>query len=203
MDNHASSQVGVLIRQQESPQEELSINKYSNISPSSLPLLSIRFHLRTYERCCRCRPPHDPKQFQYDQPTLANSLNVDFSPLIYTSYNMFYNAIQENLANLGEEFENDYGHIIIHDIIGKVYGIVDDESNKDRQKLKVFVGVIFRSYNFLDENILTDDCVICFEELGNGSDLRYTPCSHVFHEDCVARWLENGHSCPICRYDLS
>ena len=28
------------------------------------------------------------------------------------------------------------------------------------------------------------------------------PCEHLFHEDCVARWLSQDSSCPQCRFNL-
>ncbi|PON94750.1 43kDa postsynaptic protein [Trema orientale] len=45
-------------------------------------------------------------------------------------------------------------------------------------------------------------CVICLEDILTGSRLIRFPCSHVFHEDCVLRWLESSHNCPLCRFEL-
>ena len=28
------------------------------------------------------------------------------------------------------------------------------------------------------------------------------PCHHLFHRDCVFRWLKNSGTCPSCRYEL-
>ncbi|XP_027769347.1 E3 ubiquitin-protein ligase RING1-like [Solanum pennellii] len=104
------------------------------------------------------------------------------------------------MENLREEFDRSD---IIRDMIDKIRGIVVDESNNGREKVEVFVSIMFIVECFVDKNILSDDCVICFEELGKEGEVMCTPCSHVFHEDCIAKWLEKGNSCPICRHDLS
>ncbi|KAK6281254.1 hypothetical protein POUND7_015079 [Theobroma cacao] len=44
-----------------------------------------------------------------------------------------------------------------------------------------------------------EDCVICLEELGVGSDASEMPCFHTFHENCIQKWLKQSHYCPICR----
>jgi hypothetical protein len=28
------------------------------------------------------------------------------------------------------------------------------------------------------------------------------PCDHLFHRDCLARWMDHKHECPTCRADL-
>ncbi|TMW89030.1 hypothetical protein EJD97_017748 [Solanum chilense] len=304
-----SSDACVVFSQIETPKEELNIDKDSNIS-SSLPLLSIRFHLRKVELCWY-KPLHEPQQFQYYSPMFVNSLHLEYNPSIYASYDLFYNALRENMENLGEEFEDNYRSDIIRYIISEVRDVFDDESNKGREKVEVsvdtifvvkrfvdksilkddcmicleelekkgeyqyyrhtrgdslhleyspsiymsydlfyhalrenmedlgeelednyrsdiihvvidkicgivvdessnhgrekvevFVGIMFFMKRFVDKNILNNDCVICFEELGKEGSVMCTPCSHVFHEDCIAKWLANGNSCPICRRDL-
>ena len=43
-------------------------------------------------------------------------------------------------------------------------------------------------------------CLICLEEYHQEEDLRLLSCRHVFHKDCVDRWLETGrNNCPACR----
>lgn len=42
-----------------------------------------------------------------------------------------------------------------------------------------------------------DDCSICFEELSQ--DLYTLNCKHVFHRDCITRWLHTSPNCPLCR----
>ncbi|KAK8567281.1 hypothetical protein V6N12_005877 [Hibiscus sabdariffa] len=43
-----------------------------------------------------------------------------------------------------------------------------------------------------------EDCCICLEELKVGSDAAQMPCAHVFHADCIEKWLYTSHYCPIC-----
>ncbi|KAL0414340.1 UNVERIFIED_CONTAM: RING finger protein 11 [Sesamum radiatum] len=45
-------------------------------------------------------------------------------------------------------------------------------------------------------------CSICLEEILNGTRVTRLPCLHVFHGDCVGRWLRGSHACPLCRYPL-
>ncbi|XP_062088995.1 E3 ubiquitin-protein ligase SDIR1-like [Humulus lupulus] len=46
-------------------------------------------------------------------------------------------------------------------------------------------------------------CSICLEKMSFG-DRRVVkmPCSHAFHKDCIVRWLETSHLCPLCRYSM-
>ncbi|KAJ9147245.1 hypothetical protein P3X46_029425 [Hevea brasiliensis] len=45
-------------------------------------------------------------------------------------------------------------------------------------------------------------CVVCLEELEEEDDLIELPCSHLYHEDCIVRWLLSSHLCPLCRYRM-
>ncbi|VDL60861.1 unnamed protein product [Hymenolepis diminuta] len=44
-------------------------------------------------------------------------------------------------------------------------------------------------------------CPICQERLNSsyGVNISSLPCGHVFHEDCIRRWLKCRPSCPHCR----
>lgn len=39
-------------------------------------------------------------------------------------------------------------------------------------------------------------CSICMES--EGGQIRLD-CGHMFHKDCVLKWLKKNKSCPICR----
>jgi hypothetical protein len=45
-------------------------------------------------------------------------------------------------------------------------------------------------------------CSICLESLTVTSDIYTTPCGHVFHYDCIQKWLASGNQhCSQCRQD--
>ena len=46
-------------------------------------------------------------------------------------------------------------------------------------------------------------CSTCLGSFTSISDISTTPCGHVFHTDCIEKWMQNGsNSCSQCRKDL-
>ncbi|KAH7336791.1 hypothetical protein B0J17DRAFT_443823 [Rhizoctonia solani] len=46
----------------------------------------------------------------------------------------------------------------------------------------------------------TERCLICLDDYSDDDDLRIMTCKHMFHKDCVDRWMETGkNNCPACR----
>ncbi|GFP94487.1 E3 ubiquitin-protein ligase ring1-like [Phtheirospermum japonicum] len=45
-------------------------------------------------------------------------------------------------------------------------------------------------------------CSICLEEIVRGGEGLFMPCCHVFHEDCIKKWLRTSHYCPVCRFEM-
>lgn len=43
-------------------------------------------------------------------------------------------------------------------------------------------------------------CPICYIELGQ--NVTKTKCNHLFHKDCLDKWLERSSECPICKKNL-
>ena len=46
------------------------------------------------------------------------------------------------------------------------------------------------------------ECSICLESYVLDETLRTLPCLHMFHEECIGKWLSVNSSCPICKFDL-
>ncbi|CAL5205068.1 unnamed protein product [Lathyrus oleraceus] len=45
-------------------------------------------------------------------------------------------------------------------------------------------------------------CCICIANYENDDELRELPCSHLFHKDCVDKWLKINALCPLCKREV-
>jgi len=59
-----------------------------------------------------------------------------------------------------------------------------------------------KEIQFNEENCQIKDCAVCQEDYKNGEILLSMPCEHIFHKDCVKKWLSMHNSCPVCRKAL-
>ncbi|KAG2282224.1 hypothetical protein Bca52824_053444 [Brassica carinata] len=45
-------------------------------------------------------------------------------------------------------------------------------------------------------------CCICLARYGDDEEVRELPCLHVFHVDCVDKWLKINATCPLCKNEV-
>ncbi|KAF8673364.1 hypothetical protein HU200_048925 [Digitaria exilis] len=46
-------------------------------------------------------------------------------------------------------------------------------------------------------------CAICLHDMeADDVKLRAMPCSHIFHQNCIFKWLRRSATCPLCRHQL-
>ena len=46
-------------------------------------------------------------------------------------------------------------------------------------------------------------CSICLDEYSPDEMVAELPCGHIFHSDCISKWLtERSSTCPLCKTDL-
>lgn len=45
-------------------------------------------------------------------------------------------------------------------------------------------------------------CCICLAKYENNDELRELPCSHLFHKECVDKWLKINALCPLCKSEV-
>lgn len=42
------------------------------------------------------------------------------------------------------------------------------------------------------------ECVICMMDFISGDTVRYLPCMHTYHLECIDDWLMRSFTCPSC-----
>lgn len=63
-------------------------------------------------------------------------------------------------------------------------------------KLKADSFIYHRLLVFLPLLLLR--CVICMMDFVYGDPIRFLPCMHIYHMDCIDDWLMRSFTCPSC-----
>lgn len=45
-------------------------------------------------------------------------------------------------------------------------------------------------------------CSVCLSQLEDGEQAKTLGCKHVYHPECIDRWLERSRLCPVCKRDV-
>ncbi|CAI5438016.1 unnamed protein product [Caenorhabditis angaria] len=48
----------------------------------------------------------------------------------------------------------------------------------------------------------TDRCTVCLCDFEGGKEVRKLQCDHIFHPDCIDKWLFYNKKCPVCRMEV-
>jgi len=88
------------------------------------------------------------------------------------------------------------------ELLGQVKPPVASKSDIDRAGLEI-VKASELSQREKDGRVTSNTserCLICLSDYEPEEDLRILSCKHVFHQECVDKWLEVGrNNCPACR----
>jgi hypothetical protein len=64
---------------------------------------------------------------------------------------------------------------------------------KKNQNKFIYGELVFK------ETTTAKPCPICLDDYKIGEVLKIISCKHVFHRDCIKKWLQNNPVCPLCR----
>ena len=80
----------------------------------------------------------------------------------------------------------------------------DEEENK--KKIENMIKNYLSSQMYNERIGIKDKCSICLEDFKVGKDkVNITPCQHIFHYDCLSKWLLENYQlpkCPNCNYNI-
>lgn len=114
-------------------------------------------------------------------------------------------------------------HVLVLDDINPRPGqsIMQDKQKKASNKLRKGIYIPprrrWRSLNLYyrddarnilnEKNKKEDDndyyrCAICLEDFEPRQEVMVTPCSHVFHGECILPWVKSSSRCPVCRFAI-
>ncbi|XP_005107733.1 RING finger protein 11 [Aplysia californica] len=74
--------------------------------------------------------------------------------------------------------------------------LTEDEQIKIAQRLGLINHLPTGKYD--GTNKKAKECVICMNEFVFGDELRYLPCMHCYHRECIDDWLMRSFTCPSC-----
>ena len=43
-----------------------------------------------------------------------------------------------------------------------------------------------------------NECIICLEDMKFNDDLILVKCSHIYHKECLEKWMVRRSVCPLC-----
>jgi hypothetical protein len=57
---------------------------------------------------------------------------------------------------------------------------------------------------FIYNSESVDTCAVCLDTIRNNTIVRkLNACNHLFHINCIDRWVANNNKCPLCRSDIN
>ena len=74
--------------------------------------------------------------------------------------------------------------------------LTEDEQIKIAQRLGLISHLPLGVYDGCSKR--GKECAICMCEFVMGEALRFLPCMHVYHKDCIDDWLMRSFTCPSC-----
>ncbi|CAK9168726.1 unnamed protein product [Ilex paraguariensis] len=125
----------------------------------------------------------------------------------------FVEEIIDNAFDLGlsmvDNFQNMERNILSMIVKIRVLFIVpsidrdeEEEIASIRSATKSSIEVLKKVTLKLDDSCSKRECAICLETFCAGLEVTRMPCSHMFHGNCIARWLEKSSLCPLCRFAM-
>ena len=126
-------------------------------------------------------------------------MNINFG-------NGFTNGDFNNLNNFNNiNVENNYDNDL-DDEDDDMEGGEEDEEDLFLKKRNQFILELdefqfkhLKKYSALKE----DKCAICLVKYKGADIIKEFPCKHIFHKNCIFKWLKKSNVCPLCKYDIT
>lgn len=138
-----------------------------------------------------------------------NLINSVTSGMNFNFGNDFFNNGFTNMNNVNYDnnYENDDDE---NEEVENNEDNDDEENDNERelflQKRNQFILELdefqfkhLKKYTALKE----DKCPICLQKYKGSDIIKEFPCKHIFHKNCIFKWLKTSNVCPLCKYDIT
>ena len=89
----------------------------------------------------------------------------------------------------------------------------ENEINENNEEIELFIKKRNQYILELDEfqfkhlkkysALKEDKCPICLQKYKGADIIKEFPCKHIFHKNCIFKWLKKSNKCPLCKYDIT
>ena len=89
----------------------------------------------------------------------------------------------------------------------------ENEINENNEEIELFIKKRNQYILELDEfqykhlkkysALREDKCPICLQKYKGADIIKEFPCKHIFHKNCIFKWLNKSNKCPMCKYDIT
>lgn len=123
------------------------------------------------------------------------------SPLLSHSHRAVWNQDPGSRGMGSEDLDMSYENLLA------LFGSGNEQTPATERLIDSLPSAIYSDDRKKASDESTEDdgrhsCSICIEEYEAGEEISTLPCLHMFHRDCINRWLRQCNSCPICKITL-
>jgi len=142
--------------------------------------------------------------------SVTSGMNINFGNSFYN--NGFSNInVGNNNYNYENNFENDDNDD--NEDEENEENEEDNENNDNENEVELFMRKREEFILELDEfqfkhlkkysALKEDKCPICLQKYKGADIIKEFPCKHIFHKNCIFKWLKTSNLCPLCKYDIT
>jgi hypothetical protein len=130
---------------------------------------------------------------------------INFLPEIYSDFFQIPNNefFMDNFAsNFTSSFEDPLTRIIFLQSMQNQPSGSPPASKESLKRLKKFNMTEEYCKKSEKGELEFPSCSVCLTDIGKDQPTTLVPCGHMFHDECISKWLNMHNSCPVCRYEL-
>ncbi len=110
------------------------------------------------------------------------------------------NLNRDSNSNLGLNYLSSEDEDIINDDSSDPFDDISNEGLDEDIINSIPISKIKSITNLSEEQ---KKCLICLEDYKIGDDSIILPCIHIFHADCIKKWMQKQNICPACKTKIN